>query len=363
MFALWIIFWYINAIEGINDVIHSWYQYNYDGLLRYNSFAGYDVINDKIYLIGGILITNKYDNEIPIISFDIKSNNITKYKSVIMNEIINDKYPVFYSLTQGYTVLNNVIYMLLYGSGLICSLNMTDLSLSVHDYKSKLYLGNSNVYNFVGNESGLMMASVCSDNKRFIAVIGGTQTINDNDKDTRKRGVIFDFVEEKWIALKNLKKPRIGHACWVYNSTYIYVFGGSIKTPSTNDAWFQSSIDSTSIVREISNNNNNDNIGDKSIEKLIYNDNITNIGEIKWRIISNEMCVGRRGHRVTQILKDDKIYIIGGHYGGKIVEVLLPDMDDLMLTSSAFNQPERISHTVISSKDQIFMFGLCLLYF
>ena len=353
------------------NIIHSWTKNDLNVIQRYYNFAGFDGINNRIFLIGGIFVENKNNDQIPIISFDVESGNVTYYNGLInASDIIRVSsqtiFPAFYSITQGYAVLNNVIYMLLSGSGLICSFNMTDLTMKLHDHKSTLYLGNNSIYMLNRNSSGLMMSSICSDNNRFIAIIGGIQIFsNDNDygfrltnnDDTRNKAVIYDTFIDDWISLNNLNKPRIGHACWVYNNKYIYVFGGSTTVPTINDTWFTSSIDTdpTTSIKEI---NQHVSIGgDRTIEKLIYNNNIDDINSKEWNIIESEMCIGRRGHKVTQILNDNTIYIIGGHFGGRIVEVLLPEINDIMITSSALNEFQRVSHSVVSSNDQIYVFG------
>ena len=380
-----------------DDIIDSWIKKDLNNLERYCQFGGYDAINNRIFLIGGVKVNEKWTfqpNEeiIPIISYDIDNQSVTIYPSLTEKDTLdisdqhdnwygfgtnlNGQFPLFYSITQGYAVLNNVIYMLLTGSGLIYSFNMTDLKITLHDEDQGMWLGDLGINGNGSNSSnssnssigtGFAMASICSDNKRFIAVIGGIRIsqqgsnhslLLDDASDTRNRAFIFDIIFDEWIILKNLTKPRIGHACWVYNNRDIYVFGGSTDIPTTSDTWLDTStaFNRFTLLKEI--NDNEISTGDKTIEKLIYNDNITSIDLQEWNIISNEMCIGRRGHRVTQILNDDKIYIVGGYYGGSVVEVLLPDMDDLILTSSTFNEEQRIFHTVISSKDKIYMFGL-----
>ena len=366
----------MNSLMMKDNIIDSWTEFNDNNLDRYCQFAGFDEIRNRIFLIGGVLTQNKYNTEIPIISYDIETGNIDSHASLNPCNTTQisthhrdwegagnaGKFPIFYSITQGYAVLNNVIYMLLSGSGLIYSFNMTDLKTTLHDENEALYLNDSMVYSL--NGTGLAMVSICSDNKRFIAIIGGVQIaannslLLDSESDTRNRAVIFDFILDEWIILQNLVKPRIGHACWIFDNKYIYVFGGSTDIPTINDPWLTTSvsIDEMRRIEEIIPDTNN--VGDQTIEKLVYNDDLTNIDLQNWNVIPNQMCVGRRGHRVTQILNDNKIYIIGGHFGGRVVEVLLPDQNDLLLTSSAFHARQRVSHTVVSSHDQIYIFSM-----
>ena len=368
-------------------IIDLWIKNDTNIPQRYFTFGGYDEINDRIFLIGGVKVNIKWefqasDEIIPIISIDANNGSITNYSSLTDSDTTmmsnqhrdwygsrenSGQFPLFYSITQGYAVLDNVIYMLLTGSGLIYSFNMTDLKTTLHDENEGMWLGDLGI-----NGTGFAMASICSDNKRFIAVIGGViikheepfhSFLLDSASDTRNRAVIYDFIFDEWIILKNLKKPRIGHACWIYNNKYIYVFGGSTSVPTITDTWLDTStaFNAQTTVKEI--NDTEINIGDKSIEKLIYNDSITNIDLQEWNIIPNEMCIGRRGHRVTQILNDNHIYIIGGHYGGRVVEVLLPDENDLIIPSSVFDENQRIRHTVVSSNDKIFIIGLLLIMY